>query len=332
MKAVVWTQYGSPDGLQLQEVEKPSPNDNEVLIKVRATSVTAGDTEARALKFPFWLSLPMRFYIGFRKPSRIRILGQELSGDVEAVGKNVKRFMREDQVFGTTGFSFGAYAEYICLPAESDDGTLAHKPANMTYEEAAATPTAGLEALHFLRKANLQPGQKILIIGAGGSIGTFSVQLAKHLGAEVTAVDRGEKLDMLRSIGADHVVDYTRENFADRGETYDVVFDVIGKGSYSASVNSLSPNGRYMLANPKMSKMVRGLWTSMVSDKKIIYAFATRKTEDLVHLKELIEAGELKSVIDRCYPLEQTAEAHRYAETGQKKGNIVITVAQNHKD
>jgi NADPH:quinone reductase-like Zn-dependent oxidoreductase len=331
MKAMIWTKYGSPDGLQLQEVEKPTPKEDEVLIRIVATTATAGDCEMRRLKFPFMLKLAMRIYNGIRKPKRITILGQELAGEIQAVGKDVRLFGRGDQVFATTGFGFGAYAEYKCLPEEPQMGVLARKPINMTYEEAAAVPTGGLEALHFLRKGNIQSGQKVLIIGAGGSIGTFAVQLARYFGAEVTAVDSSSKLDMLRSIGADHVIDYTQEDFTKSGETYDVILDVMGKSSFSGSVRSLKQNGRYLLGNPGLSQMVRGRWTSIRSSKKVIIGAANQKNEDLLFLKELIEAGKIKSVIDRCYPLEQIVEAHRYVDTGHKKGNVVITVEHNYK-
>jgi len=271
----------------------------------------------------------MRIYAGIKKPHRVTILGQELAGLIESVGKDVKLFKKGDQVFATTGFGFGAYAEYKCLPEEPKMGVLASKPTNMTYEEAAAVPTGGLEALHFLRKGNIQSGQKVLIIGAGGSIGTFAVQLARYFEAEVTGVDSTGKLDMLRSIGADHVIDYTQEDFTKSAETYDFIFDVMGKSSFSGSVRSLKQNGRYLLGNAGLTQMVRGRWTSMRSSKKVIMGAANQKTEDLLFLKELIEAGKIKPVIDRCYPLEQTAEAHRYVETGQKKGNVVITVERN---
>jgi NADPH:quinone reductase-like Zn-dependent oxidoreductase len=334
MQAIVWTRYGPPDVLQLQEVEKPTPKDDEVLIRIYATTVTAGDCEMRSLKFPLFLSLPMRIYAGLIRPTRVSIIGQELAGEIESVGKDVKRFKEGDQVFGTTGFGSGTYADYICLPEEPKemDGLLAMKPANMTYEEAAAVPTGGLEALHFLGKANIQSGQKVLINGAGGSIGTFGIQLAKYYGAEVTGVDSTGKLDMLRSIGADQVIDYTQEDFTKSGETYDVIFDVVGKGSFSGCIRSLKENGFYLLANPRLSLMVRGGWTSMRSSKKIIFGTSSPKTRDLLFLKELVEAGTIKSVIDdRRYPLEQTAEAHRYVETGRKKGSVVITVAHNNK-
>lgn len=326
MKAIVWTAYGTPDVLELQDIEKPIPKDNELLIRVRATTVTAGDCEARSLQFPFWLTLPMRAFIGFSKPRGTMVLGQEFAGDVEAVGKDVQMFKVGDPVFGTLGFGLGAYAEYVCMPEESDDAVVAFKPANMSYVEAAGAPTGGLEALHFLRNGDLQAGEKLLINGAGGSIGTASIQLAKFYGAEVTAVDSGEKLDMLRSIGADHVIDYTKEDFATQDAQYDMIFDVIGKGSFWRCLRVLKPDGRYLLANPKLWKLFAGFFISRLTDKKIMLALASRKTEDLMHLKELIETGHIKTVIDRQYPLEQTPDAHRYVETGRKAGNLIITV------
>ncbi len=326
MKAIVYTQYGPPDVLQLKEVAKPTPRDHEVLIRIDATTVTAADCELRSLKLPIWLRLPIRIYLGLIRP-RNKILGQELAGEIEAVGKDVTRFRQGDQVFAWTGLGLGAYAEYTCLP---EKGMLAIKPATMTYEEAAAVPLGGLNALHFLRKGNVQSGEKILICGAGGSIGTFAVQLARYIGAEVTAVDSTGKLDMLRSIGADQVIDYTQADFTKNGETYDVIFDVVGKSSFSRSIRSLKHNGRYLLGNPRLSQMVRGRWISRRSSKKVIVGAASEKTEDLLILKELIEAGKIQSVIDRRYPLEHIAEAHRYVDTGHKKGNVVITVAHTH--
>ncbi|MBA7581233.1 alcohol dehydrogenase [subsurface metagenome] len=332
MKAIVCTKYGSPDVLQLKEVEKPTPKDNEVLIRIYATTVTAGDCELRSLKFPILLQLLMRIGFGFRGP-RKKILGQELAGEIEAVGKDVKRFRKGDQVFAATGFSMGAYAEFICLPEEPKEmeGLLAIKPANMTCEEAAAVPTGGLNALHFLRKGNIRSGQKVLINGAGGSIGTFAIQLAKYFGAEVTGVDSTRKLDMLRSIGADQVIDYTQEDFTKSGQTYDVIFDIVGKSSFSGCMRSLKKEGIYLSANPGLSQMVRGQWTSKTSSKKVIVGTASYKTEDLIFLKELIEVGKIKSVIDRRYSLEQIPEAHSYVEKGHKKGNVVITVEHNNK-
>jgi len=327
MKAIVWTKYGPPDVLQLKEVEKPTPKDNEVLIRIYATTVTAGDCEMRRMKTALRFRFLMRMYVGLRKPKRITILGMELAGEIESVGKDIKLFKEGDQVFAATGFvGMGACAEYICLPEEPEEGVLAIKPANMTYEEAAPVPVGGLEALHFLRLGNIQSGQKVLINGAGGTIGVFAVQLAKYFGAEVTGVDSKEKLEMLLSIGADQVIDYTQEDFTKSGETYDFILDVISKSSFSSSIRSLKQNGRYVIAHLGLSKMVRGRWTSKRSSKKVIFGLPHLKTEDLLFLKELIEAGKIKSVIDRRYPLEQTAEAHRYVETGHKKGSVVITV------
>jgi NADPH:quinone reductase-like Zn-dependent oxidoreductase len=328
MKAIVWTEYGPPDVLQLQEVEKPVVNDNEMLIKINATTVSAGDCEQRSLELPFWYALPMRVYVGVKKPERKTILGLELAGEIESAGKDVSQFKEGDQVFAATGITcMGTYAEYICLPEEPEGGAVAIKPANMTYEEAAAVPVGGVEALHFLRQGNIQSGQKVLINGAGGTIGPFAIQLAKYFGAEVTAVDSTTKLDMLRSIGADQVIDYTQEDFTKSGETYDFILDVVRISSFSGCIRALSQNGRYLIANPGLSQMVRGRWTSLISSKKVTFGAAHPKREDMLFLKELIEAGKIISVIDRSYPLEQIPEAHRYVETGRKVGNVVITVA-----
>jgi 2-desacetyl-2-hydroxyethyl bacteriochlorophyllide A dehydrogenase len=325
MKAIVWTKYGSPDGLQLKEVAKPTPKNNEVLIKIYASTVSTADCELRSFKAftAFWL--PLRIYVGLIKPARITILGQELAGEIESVGKDVTRFRKGDQIFAWTGLRFGANAEYTCLP---EGGVLAIKPSNITYEEAAVLAIGGLEAAHFLRKGIVQSGQKVLINGAGGSIGTFAVQIAKYFGANVTAVDSAEKLEMLRSIGADQVIDYNQEDFTQSGETYDVIFDVVGKSSFSGSLRSLKQNGYYLLGNPGLSQRFRAQWTSR-SNKKII-PYAARSSseiaEDLNFLKDLIMAGKIRSIIDRRYPLEQTAEAHRYVDLGHKKGNVVITL------
>jgi NADPH:quinone reductase-like Zn-dependent oxidoreductase len=327
MKAVVCTKYGPPEVLQLKEVDKPVPKDNEVLVRIHATTVFAGDCELRGLKFPIFLQLLMRIGFGIRRP-RKKILGQELAGEIEAVGKDVKRYKKGDQVFGTPGFGLGAYAEYKCLPEE---GMVAIKPANASYEEAATVPVGGLEALHHLRKADIRKGQKALINGAGGSIGTFAVQLAKHFGAEVTVVDSTGKLDMLRSIGADHVIDYTKEDFTKSGEAYEVIFDVVGKSPFSRCEGSLKEKGIYVSANPGMSQMLRGSRTLKKGSKKAIFETPEHKAEDLIFLKELIEAGKIKPVIDRTYPLEQIVKAHRYVDKGRKKGNVVITVEHNSK-
>jgi NADPH:quinone reductase-like Zn-dependent oxidoreductase len=326
MKAIVWTDYGPPEVLQLKEIEKPTPKDNEVLIRIHATTVTSGDCEQRGLNLPIQYRLLMRAYIGFGRPTRITILGMELAGEIESVGKDVVLFKKGDQVFAATGFiNMGTCAEYICLPEEPEEGVLAIKPASMTYEEAAPVPVGGLEALYFLRQGNVQGGQKVLINGAGGTIGTYAVQLAKYFGAEVTGVDSTGKLDMLRSIGADHVIDYTREDFTKSGEIYDFILDVVVTSLYSRNIRSLKKTGRYLIADPAR-QLVRARWIGMTSSKKVIFGAASPKTEDLVFLKELIEAGKIKSFIDRRYPLEQIVEAHRYVESGDKKGHVVITV------
>lgn len=326
MKAIVWTKYGPPDVLKLKEVSKPAPKDDEVLIKIHTATVTAGDTEIRSLKAPMGLGILMRLYIGVVRPKRITIPGMELAGEIERVGKDVKSFKVGDHIFGTPGFKMGAYAEYVCLPEKTENGVLAIKPANINFEEAACVTVGGMESLHFLRKGNITKGEKVLINGAGGSIGTFGVQLAKHYGATVTAVDSTGKLEMLRNIGADSVIDYTKEDFTKRNETFDVIFDVVGKSHFSRSVRMLNQNGRYLIANPRISKIIRGKLTSKKDGRKVITTLANYKTEDLNLLKELIEGGKIRSVIDRTYPLEKVPEAHRYVETGQKIGNVVITV------
>jgi len=325
MKAAVCTRYGPPEVLQLRELEKPTPKDDEVLVRVHAATVTAGDCELRSLKLPLSWQLIARIGFGFRGP-RKKILGQELAGEIESVGKAVRLFKKGDQVFAFTGLRLGAWAEYNCLP---ENGWMAIKPANMTYEEAAAVPAGGLHALHCLRKGNIESGQKVLIYGAGGTVGTVAVQLAKSFGAEVTGVDSTRKLDMLRSIGADKVIDYSKEDFTKSGETYDVIFDVVGKSSFSGCIRSLKEKGFYLLGNPGLSQLVRRPLTSMRSSKKVIGGTVSYRSEDLIFLKELIEAGKLRSAIDRRYPLEEIAEAHRYVDTGQKKGNVVITVGHN---
>lgn len=299
MKAIVCTKQGPPEVLQLRDVEKPVPNASEVLVKVRASTVTIGDVILR--KMHPLLSLPMRLF-GVR---RKRIPGHEFAGEIEAVGRDVKKFKLGDQVFGTTtGLSVGANAEYVCLPEEWEAGMLAIKPSNSTYEEAAAIPVGGMTALQILRRANIQSGQKVLIYGASGSVGTYAIQIVKHLGAEVTGVCSTKNMDLVRSLEADKVIDYTQEDFTDNGETYDVIFDAVGKSSSERDKKSLKPNGH-----------------------RLSVQTSTKETmELLLFLKKLVESNEIKPVIDRRYPLEQTAEAHRYVEAGHKTGNVVLTV------
>jgi NADPH:quinone reductase-like Zn-dependent oxidoreductase len=335
MKAVVYTEYGSPDVLQLKEVEIPVPRDNEILVRVHATSVNIGDLWARNFKeitpssftMPLPLWLPSKMYFGFTKP-KINILGSEFAGEVEAAGEDVKRFKKGDQVFGYRGQKMGAYAEYLCIP---EDSLVTIQPANMTYEKAAAVPYGALTALSLLQKANIHPGQKVLINGASGSIGSAAVQLAKHFGAEVTGVCGTSRLELVKALGADKVLDYTREDFTKNGETYDLIFDILGKSSFSSCRNCLKQNGIYLLASFKMKQLIEMLWTSLGGRKRVICALSSENPEDLGLIKSLVEQGKIKSIIDRCYPLEQTGEAHRYVEKGSKMGSVIITIENNNK-
>lgn len=324
MKAIVYTKFGSPDVLQLTEIETPTPKDNEILIKIHATTVTSGDCRARSFKVPFVFWIPASMTLGFRKPKKA-ILGSELSGEIIAVGKDVTRFKIGDQVFGNTGK--GTYVEYVSVP---EDGMRAIKPANMTYEEAAGVSFGAFTALSFLRdKAHIQPGQKILINGASGSVGTFAVQLARYFGAEVTGVCSTRNVELVRSLGADQVIDYTKDDFSKSGQTYDIILDAVGKSSFSRCKGTLKEKGVYLSVDITLSLALQMLWTSKIGTKKLIIGLPNTRIEDLVFLKELIEAGKLRSVVDRCYPLEQMAEAHRYVEKGHKRGNVIITVSQN---
>jgi NADPH:quinone reductase-like Zn-dependent oxidoreductase len=328
MKAIVYTKYGPPEVLELKEVDKPTPKDNEVLLRIYATTVTATECTFRKGE-PFF----SRLFTGLIRP-KITTLGEELAGDIEEVGIDVKLFKIGDQVFGTAGPGFGANAEYICIP---EDGVLAIKPTNMTDEEAASSVDGFLTALPFLRdKGNIKSGDKVLIYGASGSIGTSAVQVAKYFGAEVTAVCSTTNLEMVKSLGAEKVIDYTKEDFTKSGETYDIIFDTVGKISFSSCKSSLKQKGIFLEAGIGLTILPQVLWTSIIGTKKAkIAATGLRppdeRTKDLIFLKELMEAGKIKPVIDRRYPLEQIAEAHRYVDKGHKKGNVVITVNHNNR-
>ena len=317
MKAIICTKYGSPDVLKMQEVDKPSPKDNELSIKIHATSVTSGDARIRRAD-PFII----RLLFGFKKP-RKSILGVVIAGEIESVGKNVTKFKAGDRVFGTTGMAFGAYAEYQCLP---EDATLALIPINMSYEEAAAIPFGATASLHFLRKGNIKKGQKVLIYGASGALGTAAVQLARHYGAEVTAVCSTSNIEMMKILGADKVIDYTKEDFSKNGITYDIIYETVGKSSFSDCINSLNKNGYLLLANTEPSLLFKGIWTSISSSKKVIAGIIKESAQEMNYFKELIESGKLKAVIDKTYPLEQIAEALAYVDKGHKKGNVVIRI------
>jgi NADPH:quinone reductase-like Zn-dependent oxidoreductase len=321
VKAVVCTKYGPPEVLKLREVPKPTPKENEVLIKIYATTVTSGDVRIRRFTYPTWFWLLGRMMFGITKP-RKTIPGDELAGDIEAVGNNVKRFKIDDQVFGLNcSFGFGSTnAEYKCLPEEMG---LAIKPTSASYEEAAVIPFGGLTALNFLKKANIQPGQKVLIYGASGSVGTYAVQLAKYYKAEVTGVCSTVNLELVKSIGADHVIDYTKEDFTQSGKSYDVIFDTVMKMSFSHCKKSLKLRGVYITVD---WPLLPALWASLTSSKKVIFGLGSTKSEDLIFLKELVETEKIKPVIDRTYPLEQIVEAHKHVETGHKRGNVVITI------
>ena len=325
MRAITYTHYGPPEVLQIKDVDKPVLNDDEILIRVRAAEATKADCEMRSFKFAVsWFWLPLRIAMGIRKPKR-KILGAYYSGDVAALGKDVTEFAVGEQVFGAAGIRFGAYAEYVTLPASY---TIIPKPTNMSFEEAAAVPLGGLNALHFMQRAGIKVGDKVLINGAGGSIGAHAVQIAKSMGAEVTAVDSTIKEDMLRCLGADHFIDYTKEHFAANGRTYDVVFDMVAGNSYSDCMKVLNAEGRYLSGNPRLSVMLRSAFTNLFGSKTATFAFAGETRDELHALKGMIEEGTIKSIVDRVLPMDQAVEAHRLVETEQRLGAIVIAIQE----
>jgi NADPH:quinone reductase-like Zn-dependent oxidoreductase len=323
VKAIVYSRYGPPDVLELREVSKPVPKDDEVLIRVRAAEATKSDCEMRSFKFSVkWFWLPLRIALGVAKPRR-QILGAYFSGEIESTGKTVTTLSAGDQVFGAAGLQLGAYAEYVALPAR---GAIVPKPGNMSFAEAAAVPMGGLNALHFMRRATIRPGEHVLVNGAGGSIGAHAVQIARSMGAEVTAVDSGIKEDLLRRIGADHFIDYTKRDFASGGETYDVIFDMVPGSSYLGCIKALKPNGRYLSGNPRLLVMLCAPFTTWLTSKTAMFAFARETREELMALKEMIEDGRIGPIVDRVFPMEQAADAHRLVETEQRRGAIVIAI------
>jgi NADPH:quinone reductase-like Zn-dependent oxidoreductase len=333
MKAIVYTEYGSPEVLHVAEREKPVPKDNQVLIKVHASTVNYGDLIARDFKnitsrtfnMPYLFLIGARLFFGTKKP-KIHILGSEFSGEVEATGKAVTHFQKGDPVFGYVGQNMGAYAEYLCVP---ESGTLAAKPTSMTFEEAAAVPYGAIMALHLLEKMNIQPKQKVLIIGASGGIGSAAVQIAKHhFGAQVTGVCGTPRIEFVKSLGADAVIDYKKEDFSQNSETFDLVFDVLGTSSFSSCTKVLKKNGTYLRASFKTKQLLQMLWTKIIGSKKVVCAIAPGRQDDLKTVKSLIEAGKIKTIIDRTFPMEQAAEAHRYVEDGHKKGHVVISIGR----
>jgi 2-desacetyl-2-hydroxyethyl bacteriochlorophyllide A dehydrogenase len=323
MKAAVYTQYGPPEVLKVKEVEKPTPKQNEILLRIKATAVNSGDWRLRKAD-PF----AVRFLFGLIRP-KINILGSVFSGEVENVGEGVKDFKVGDFVFGHTDLSFGSYAEYKCLP---ENASIALKPSNISHNEAAVIPFGGVTALHFIKKAMIKPGQKVLVIGASGAVGSAAIQLAKSFGADVTGVCSSTNIALVKSIGADKVIDYTKKDFTKNGETYDVIFDAVNAISISRSIKSLTKDGIMILSAAGMSEMIQGLWISMISSKRIMTGVISHNKTDIVFIKELIEAGKYKPVVDRTYSLEQIAEAHAYVEKGHKKGNVAINIEsiQNH--
>lgn len=323
MKAIVYERYGTANVLHVREIDRPKPKAGEILIEIRAAEATKADCELRSFTFPVkWTWIPLRLVMGITRP-RNQVLGCYFAGVVSNTGKNVSNFHEGDEVFGCARLRMGAYGEYACYPANY---TIVPKPLNMTFEEAAAVPLGGLNALHFLGKAHVQGGEAVLINGAGGSIGTFAVQIAKAMGAEVTAVDSGTKKEMLRGLGADHFVDYTKEDFTERHHEFDVILDMVAQSSYSACIGALTRNGRYLMANPRILDMLRSVATSRFTNRNAIFAFAGETEDELFTLKRMIEENKLRSTLDKIYPINQASEAHRRVETEQRLGSVVISM------
>lgn len=323
MKAIVYNQYGPPEVLYLTELEKPVPQKDEVLIKIHAVEVTKSDCELRSFKFPVsWFWLPLRLVLGWRRPKR-QILGGYFAGEIVSVGDKVNQYQVGEPIFGCANLTMGCYAEYVCLPAKY---TMVTKPSNLSFAEAASVPLGGLNALHFMREANIKPGERVLVNGAGGSIGIFGVQIAKQMGAEVTVVDSSLKKDMLLNLGADRFIDYRQQDFTKNSISYDVIFDMVAGSSYSKCLNILKDNGRYLTANPTLMKMLRSIITNRFTKKRSIFALASEKEEELSSLKEMIESGKIKPVLDKVFSLEDLVEAHKLVETEQRVGCIAIHV------
>jgi NADPH:quinone reductase-like Zn-dependent oxidoreductase len=324
MKAITYSRYGPPEVLEVKEVERPVPGGDDVLIRVRAAEATKSDCEMRSFRYSVkWFWLPLRIALGVRKPKRA-ILGGYFSGEVESVGAGVTRLEVGDQVYGSSGLRLGAYGEFVALPASY---TIVPKPATMSFEEAAAVPLGGLNALHFMRRAAVQPGESVLINGAGGSIGAYGVQIAKAMGAEVTAVDSPIKEELVRRIGADRFVDFTTEDFTD-GRTYDVIFDMVPGSDYQRCIDALNPGGRYLAGNPRLSVMIRSILTNRLTDKTATFAFARESKGELNELRQMIDDGRIGSIVDQTFPMEQAADAHRLVETEQRQGAIVIIIGE----
>lgn len=331
MRAVVWTEYGPPEGLHLVEIPRPVPGPHEILIRVRATSVTAGDSELRALRFGVGMGVLVRLIMGVSRPRR-QVLGQEFAGDVDKVGAAVVRFRPGDPVFGTTGFGFGAYADYLLVREDSSDAALGAKPGNLTYEASATIPTGGLEALHYLRKAGPIRGKAVLVIGAGGGIGAFAVQLARAWGADVTGVDGPLKQTLIRELGAVRAIDYTREDYAQGPQMYDIIFDVVGRSSFSACVRLLRPQGSYLLGNPSLTAVLRARLGWRREGRRVVARGSRPKAEELDYLRSLVEAGRLSSPIDSIYPLERLPDAHRRVDSGLARGRVAVTLGAGTND